>query len=37
MSSPGDNALIGGFIVTGTQNKKVVVRALGPSLNLPIN
>ena len=31
----GDNALIGGFIVSGTQDKKVVVRALGPSLNLP--
>lgn len=31
----GDNALIGGFIVTGTQDKKVVVRALGPSLSLP--
>ena len=31
----GDNILIGGFIVTGTQDKKVVVRALGPSLNLP--
>src|SRR5204863_9947805 len=31
----GDNALIGGFIVTGTQDKKVVVRALGPSLGLP--
>lgn len=27
--------MIGGFIVTGTQDKKVVVRALGPSLNLP--
>jgi hypothetical protein len=27
--------LIGGFIVTGAQDKKVVVRALGPSLNLP--
>jgi hypothetical protein len=27
--------LIGGFIVTGSQDKKVVVRALGPSLNLP--
>jgi hypothetical protein len=27
-----DNVLIGGFIVTGTQPKKVVVRALGPSL-----
>jgi serine protease AprX len=31
----GDNVLIGGFIVTGTQDKKVVVRALGPSLTLP--
>ena len=31
----GDNALIGGFIITGTQDKKVVVRALGPSLNVP--
>jgi hypothetical protein len=30
----GDNALIGGFIVTGTQPKKVIVRALGPSLPL---
>ena len=28
----GDNALIGGFIVTGTQTKKVIVRAIGPSL-----
>jgi len=27
--------LIGGFIVTGSQDKKVVVRALGPSLSLP--
>ena len=30
---PGDNRLIGGFIVTGTQAKKVIVRALGPSLS----
>ena len=30
----GDNALIGGFIVTGTQPKKVIVRAIGPSLPL---
>ena len=30
----GDNALIGGFIVTGTQPKKVIIRALGPSLKL---
>ena len=29
----GDNALIGGFIVTGTQPKKVIVRAIGPSLD----
>ncbi len=28
----GDNALIGGFIITGTQAKKVIVRAIGPSL-----
>jgi hypothetical protein len=30
----GDNVLIGGFIVTGTQQKKVLLRAIGPSLNL---
>jgi subtilisin family serine protease len=30
----GDNALIGGFIVTGTQPKRVIVRATGPSLSL---
>jgi len=29
----GDNVLIGGFIVTGTQPKKVIVRAIGPSLS----
>jgi hypothetical protein len=31
----GDNVLIGGFIVTGSQGatKKVLVRAIGPSLN----
>jgi CSLREA domain-containing protein len=28
----GDDALIGGFIVTGTQPKKVIVLAVGPSL-----
>jgi hypothetical protein len=27
-----DNALIGGFIITGAQNKQITVRALGPSL-----
>jgi hypothetical protein len=30
----GDNTLIGGFIVSGTQNKRVIVRAIGPSLTL---
>src|ERR1041385_6241029 len=28
----GDNVLIAGFIVTGTQPKKVIVRGIGPSL-----
>jgi uncharacterized delta-60 repeat protein len=28
----GDNILIGGFIVTGTEPKKVMIRAIGPSL-----
>jgi hypothetical protein len=28
----GDNALIGGFIVSGTQSKRVILRAIGPSL-----
>jgi CSLREA domain-containing protein len=31
----GDNVLIGGFIVTGTQPKKVILRALGPSVPVP--
>jgi subtilisin-like proprotein convertase family protein len=30
----GDNVLIGGFIITGTAPKKVVIRAIGPSLGL---
>jgi CSLREA domain-containing protein len=30
----GDNVLIGGFIVTGTDPKKVLIRAIGPSLPL---
>ncbi|MGI8437911.1 MAG: delta-60 repeat domain-containing protein, partial [Chthoniobacterales bacterium] len=30
----GDNVLIGGFIVTGNTPKKVVLRAIGPSLNV---
>jgi hypothetical protein len=29
----GDDALIGGFIVSGTQPKKVMLRAIGPSLS----
>ncbi|MGI8955851.1 MAG: alpha/beta hydrolase family protein [Chthoniobacterales bacterium] len=27
-----DNVMVGGFIITGTTNKRVVLRALGPSL-----
>ncbi|CAN5381024.1 hypothetical protein BH20VER3_BH20VER3_15910 [soil metagenome] len=30
--SSGENVLIGGFIVTGAKEKRVVLRALGPSL-----
>jgi hypothetical protein len=30
----GDNVLIGGFIVTGTSSKSVLLRAIGPSLSL---
>ena len=29
----GDNVLIGGFIITGTEDKLVVLRAIGPSLD----
>jgi uncharacterized repeat protein (TIGR03803 family) len=29
---PGDNALIGGFIITGSQPQKLLLRAMGPSL-----
>jgi hypothetical protein len=29
-----ENLLIGGFIITGSHNKKVLVRAIGPSLSL---
>lgn len=28
----GDNALIGGFIITGSVSKRVIIRAIGPSL-----
>ena len=31
----GDNVLIGGFIITGNQPKRVIVRAIGPSLPVP--
>ncbi|HEX4629441.1 MAG TPA: hypothetical protein VH188_00615 [Chthoniobacterales bacterium] len=30
----GDNVLIAGFIITGTQPKKVIVRGIGPSLDV---
>jgi hypothetical protein len=29
----GDNVLIGGMIATGTANKKVIIRAIGPTLS----
>ena len=29
----GDNALIGGFIVTGSDSKQVIIRGLGPTLS----
>jgi PKD repeat protein len=31
----GDNVLIGGVIITGTQPKMVIVRAIGPTLQVP--
>jgi hypothetical protein len=31
----GDDVLIAGFIITGSDAKKVILRAIGPSLNLP--
>jgi hypothetical protein len=31
----GDNAMIGGFIITGPQPKTVIVRGIGPSLPMP--
>ena len=31
--APGDDALIAGFIVTGTESKKIALRVLGPSLS----
>ena len=29
----GDNVMIGGFIVQGTQPKRVIIRAIGPELS----
>jgi len=31
----GDNVMIGGFIVAGTESKRVIVRAIGPELGAP--
>src|SRR6185369_11219063 len=31
----GDNVLIAGFIITGTDQKTVIVRGMGPSLAVP--
>jgi outer membrane protein assembly factor BamB len=33
MIAPGDDALIAGFIITGTESKKLALRVLGPSLS----
>ncbi|HEV2804695.1 MAG TPA: putative Ig domain-containing protein [Chthoniobacterales bacterium] len=35
LTQNGDNVLIGGFIVDGTEAKKVIVRGIGTSLALP--
>jgi PKD repeat protein len=35
MVQPGDNALIGGLIVRGSEPKKLIFRGIGPSLSLP--
>lgn len=38
MVTTGENVMIGGFIITGTADKRVIVRGLGPSLqqsNIP--
>jgi pimeloyl-ACP methyl ester carboxylesterase len=31
----GDNVMIGGFIIQGTQPKRVIIRAIGPELGAP--
>ena len=33
----GDNVLIGGFIVTGSDSEEVVLRGIGPSLQLAVS
>ena len=33
----GDNVMIGGFIVQGTEPKRVIMRAIGPELAHPYN
>ena len=33
MSRPGDNVMIGGLIIQGTQPKGVILRAIGPELS----
>jgi hypothetical protein len=35
LAQNGDNVLIGGFVVTGSDSKQVVLRAIGPSLPFP--
>lgn len=35
MAQPGENAVIGGFIVVGTGDIHVVVRAIAPSIPIP--
>ena len=30
--SPGENVLVGGFVINGPQNRKVIIRGIGPSL-----
>lgn len=31
----GDNVLIGGLIITGSDHKRLILRAIGPTINLP--
>lgn len=35
VAGTASNVVIGGFIVTGTQAKQVIIRGIGPSLSLP--